>query len=216
MPAEDIYYHRHLPHYHPNDYPLFITFRLAGSLPVEILAELKARREFELKTLKNATADERYRIEKKHFGYYDHWLDQCKFGPRWLQTDNIAQIVANEMKSLNNDRYWLMAYCIMPDHVHLLIESLLNEQANHQGKSASYPVTDTLRLLKGRTAHDCNLKLARHGGFWQHESYDHYARDEEELERIIKYILHNPVKAGLAKDWKEWQFTYISPELGSW
>ena len=216
MPTEDIHYHRNLPHYHPNGYPLFITFCLAGSLPLEILAELKAQRETEIKALTNNTPDERYKIEKRYFGRYDDWLDQGKFGPHWLQTDSIAQIVAKEMQNLNGDQYRLMAYCIMPNHVHLLIESLVSEQANHQGRSAKYPVTDTLRLLKGRTAHNCNLELGRNGRFWQHESYDHYARDEQELERIIKYILHNPVKAGLLKDWKEWQFTYVNSELGSW
>lgn len=212
----DIHYRRNLPHYHPNGYPLFITFRLAGSLPLEILTELKAQRESELKALKNNASDERYKIEEKYFGRYDDWLDQCKFGPRWLQADNIAQIVEKEMQALNGDRYRLMAYCIMPNHVHLLIESLFSEQANQRGRSAKYPVTDTLRLLKGRTARNCNLELGRNGGFWQHESYDHVVRSEQELERIILYILNNPVKAGLVKEWKIWSFTYISPELGEW
>lgn len=36
------------------------------------------------------------------------------------------------------------------------------------------------------------------------------------MERIIKYILNNPVKAGLVKEWTDWKFTYINPEFGSW
>ena len=216
MSMEDVYYHRNLPHYHPTGYPLFITSRLAGSLPLEILTELKVQRESELKTVKNNVSDERYKIKKEYFHCYDDWLDKCAFGPHWLQADNIAQIVAKEMQNLNGKRYRLMAYCIMPNHVHLLIESLISRQANHQGRSAKYPVTDTLRLLKGRTARDCNLELKRNGSFWQHESYDHFVRDEQELEEIILYILNNPVKAGLVKEWKSWLFTYVSPELGEW
>jgi REP element-mobilizing transposase RayT len=73
-----------------------------------------------------------------------------------------------------------------------------------------------LRLLKGRTARACNLELNRNGSFWQHESYDHLVRDEQEMERTILYILNNPVKAGLVKEWKDWPFTYVSPELGDW
>jgi putative transposase len=88
--------------------------------------------------------------------------------------------------------------------------------ANNQGKSAKYPVADTLRLLKGRTARYCNLELKHTGSFWQHESYDHVVRDDQELERTLRYILTNPVKAGLVKEWKSWPFTYISPELGIW
>lgn len=48
------------------------------------------------------------------------------------------------------------------------------------------------------TGNQCNLRLGRSGSFWQHESYDHWIRDADELERIILYIEANPVKAGLA------------------
>ncbi|MGE5776093.1 MAG: transposase [Chloroflexota bacterium] len=208
MSAKDAYYHRNLPHYHPIGYPLFITFRLAGSLPMDVLTEIKAS--------EDQSANERYKTEVRYFERYDDWLDQCSSGPHWLQMENIAQIVAKETQNLNEDRYRLLAYCIMPNHIHLLIESIINEQVVHQGGTAKYPVTDTLRLLKGRTARACNLKLKRTGSFWQHESYDHVVRDEQELEQIILYILNNPVKAGLAKEWKNWSFTYIAPELGRW
>ncbi|MEP7134332.1 MAG: transposase [Chloroflexota bacterium] len=117
---------------------------------------------------------------------------------------------------MNGKYFLLMIYCIMPNHVHLLVESIIENHIQHKGKTAKYPVADALRLTKGSTARACNLKLNRSGQFWNRESYDHYVRDEQETERIIKYILHNPVKAGLAKDWKEWQFTYINPEFGSW
>jgi len=117
---------------------------------------------------------------------------------------------------MDKNRYDLYAYCIMPNHVHLLIESCSVDQAKHSGKSAKYPVTDTLRLIKGSSARACNLQLERNGSFWHHESYDHYVRDEQEMERIIKYILANPVKAGLAKEWTDWRFTYVNPVFGSW
>lgn len=214
MTTKDIYYHRNLPHYHMDGYPLFITFRLFGSLPVEVLAQLRAQRELELKALKNKAAAERRAVEKIQFQRYDDWLDRCEFGPRWLQTESIAQIIAKEIHNLDGDRYRLVTYCIMPNHVHLLIESLVNEQANHRGKSANYPVTETLRLFKGRTARACNLELKRTGSFWQHESYDHIIRDEEELEQKILYVLNNPVKAGLVKEWKDWKFTHVASELG--
>jgi len=216
MSAQDVYYHRNLPHYHLKGYPLFITFRLFGSLPVKVLAQLKAQREAELKALKNGNLAERHKIEIKHFERYDDWLDRCEIGPRWLEAEGIAQIVVKEIHNLKGDLYQLIAYCIMPNHVHLLIESLISEQANHKGKGAKYPVADTLRLLKGRTAHDCNLELKRSGGFWQHESYDRVVRDDQELERIILYILNNPVKAGLVKEWRAWPFSYISPNFGEW
>lgn len=117
---------------------------------------------------------------------------------------------------MDGERYRLLTYCLMPNHVHLLIESLIIETAPHHGMSRKYPLTETMRLLKGRTARACNLALNRSGKFWQHESYDHYVRNDEELGRIVAYTLHNPVKAGLAKEWTEWKFTYLNPDLGEW
>lgn len=108
------------------------------------------------------------------------------------------------------------AYCIMSNHVHLLIEHQRVKQAEHGGKSANYPVTEALRLLKGSTARLCNIQLNRTGSFWQHESYDHFVRTEGELEWTIRYILQNPVKAGLVNEWKSWKFTYVNPVLGEW
>ena len=216
MEPKDIYYRRNLPHFHPEGYPLFITFRLADSLPVEIFAELKSQREQDLKMLNDNSLDEHYKIEKKHFGRYDAWLDRCASGPTWLKNKSIADIVANKIHSMNKKHYQLLAYCIMPNHVHLLIELIVADRIKHKGKAAKYPVADTLRLLKGSTARACNLKLNRNGAFWNHESYDHYARGEKELKQIVEYILYNPVKAGLVEDWKKWEFTYINPKLGTW
>lgn len=221
MQTNDQYYRRNLPHYHPEGFPLFITFRLANSLPENVLIELKQQREYELKMLKTNLPSERYNVEIEHFGRYDDWLDRCEVGTRWLEESKIANIVIEKIHSLTGERYQLLTYCIMPNHVRLLIKSFVKEHLEHRGKSAKYPVTDTLRLLKGSTARYCNQALGRDGVFWQHESYDHYVRDEEELDRTIRYILNNPVKAGLVDDWKKWPFTYINPEfinpeLGEW
>ena len=69
-----------------------------------------------------------------------------------------------------------------------------------------------MRLLKGSTSRKCNLFLNKQGTFWQAESYDHFVRDREELQRIISYILYNPVKAKLCNEIKDWKWTYIKEE----
>ncbi len=53
-----------------------------------------------------------------------------------------------------------------------------------------------------------NKILNRKGAFWQHESYDHVVRDGNELERIINYVLHNPVRAGLVSSRDQWKWSY--------
>jgi REP element-mobilizing transposase RayT len=185
MPTKDIHYRRSLPHYHPEGYPLFITFRLADSLPLSVMLDLKNQRECELQS---GSSQERSELINKYFSYYDEWLDRCESGPNWLKDDRIAHIVLDEIKNVYQNQNKLIACCIMPNHVHLLIESLEKKPASHSGKSVNYPVTDTLRLIKGRTSRKSNLTLRRNGSFWQQESYDHFIRDEGELQRTILYI----------------------------
>ena len=61
------------------------------------------------------------------------------------------------------------------------------------------PLTSIMHSLKSYTANKANRIIGRRGRFWQHESYDHWVRDLEELERIINYICRNPVEAGLCR-----------------
>lgn len=208
------YYHRNLPHYHPDNVALFMTFRLAGSLPLGILTKLKTERKLDKQ---KASESRQYLKEKNYFDKYDTWLYQYKDSPKWLSQSEIACIVASKIEELSGKYYHLLAYCIMPNHVHMLIINKLSaKELSPQGKFLKYPVANSLRLLKGSTARKCNQALKRSGAFWQHESYDHVIRNKQELDRIIHYILNNPVKAGLVKEWKDWAFVYVNPEMGEW
>lgn len=71
-----------------------------------------------------------------------------------------------------------------------------------------YSLAAIMASLKGYTAREANKLLGRKGQFWQHESYDRVVRDEDELMRVLAYIIDNPVKAGLVKDANEWPWTY--------
>ncbi len=213
-----IYYRRNLPHIHPKDGIFFITFLLAGAIPVPLLKRLKREKKETIKTISKKLSDEefgqeKYKIEKRYFSQFDDFLDLKSSGPYWLEEEKIAQIIADRMHALEDVRYKLYAYTIMSNHVHVLFDTTgVNEstETNISGKSKNYPVADTMRLLKGNTSRKCNMELDRRGSFWHHESYDHYVRDEAELNRIIKYILNNPVKAGLVKERKDWRFTYLA------
>jgi REP element-mobilizing transposase RayT len=65
-----------------------------------------------------------------------------------------------------------------------------------------------MHSIKRHTAYEANLILNRSGDFWQHESYDHIVRDDAEFERIVKYVLYNPVKADLVKEQADWKWSY--------
>ena len=65
-----------------------------------------------------------------------------------------------------------------------------------------------MHSLKSYTSNECNKILKRTGSFWQHESYDHVVRNEEELNRIIHYTLNNPIKAKLVDNPEDWKWSY--------
>lgn len=110
--------------------------------------------------------------------------------------------------------YDLLAYCIMPNHVHLVFTvrhdyiSSIRAKARATSTTARYRVTDILRLIKGSTAREANKILHRTGTFWQHESYDHVVRDGKELERVVRYVINNPVKAGFVAKAEDWKWSY--------
>jgi putative DNA methylase len=73
---------------------------------------------------------------------------------------------------------------------------------------------DITKRLKGYTALEANRLLHRTGQtFWQQESFDHWARDEEEFYRIIAYSENNPVKAGLVSRPEEWLWSSAHERL---
>ena len=73
-------------------------------------------------------------------------------------------------------------------------------------------VDDIMKSIKGYSAREANKILGRKGSFWQTESFDHIVRNEDELNRIVKYVIMNPVKAGLAEKWQNWEHTYLADE----
>ncbi len=202
-----VFYKRHLPHWQPEEAELFITFRLADSLPVEAIKRLKYyRKQLQKEAKKNLHS----KIESKLFQKYEAFLDQAESGPLWLKEEKVAQIVQKSLHFYDNKDYDLYAYCIMPNHVHVVFKMLDIER--DQDKH-TYSVTKILHSIKSYTALECNKILNRKGPFWQSESYDRVIRDSDELENTIAYTLNNPVKAGLVKHWRDWPYTYCKPEF---
>jgi putative transposase len=194
-----IYYERNLPHRLPPGEAIFLTFRLAGSLPRSVLEQLQADTELAQQRLGDEPA-QLYAEQKKYFSRFDAQLAKGEFGPTYLGQPAIAELVADSLHYFNGKGYDLLCYCLMPNHVHMVVR-LLDEAP---------PLVKTLQRLKGYTATQANKLLSRSGTFWQAESYDHIVR-KGELERIISYVLENPVKAGLVEGWERWPYTYLAP-----
>jgi 3-isopropylmalate/(R)-2-methylmalate dehydratase small subunit len=193
---------------------LFITFRLAGSLPRAVIEELMAERQWVEERVGQITdpterARQIHREERRLFEKWDAALDAHRQGPRWLADHRIANLVAESLHSRDGKVYTLHALCIMPNHVHLVCTPLEKPDGTYHSLPA------ILHSLKHYTAREANLILGRLGAFWQAESYDHVVRDEGELRRIIAYVLNNPVEAGLVSSWEEWPWNYSRADCQS-
>jgi REP element-mobilizing transposase RayT len=201
------FYRRKLPHLQPPGATLFITFRLANSIPQKILVQFRREANQIDKILSEISdpqehAQRTYSEQKRLFGIWDGPLDSSLRGPFWLSVPNVAAIVAESIHFRDGQVYDLAAYCIMPNHVHMVFTPLCNDTGDY------YPMSAIMHSLKLYTARRCNALLEQSGRFWQHENYDHVVRDDRERRRIVNYVLNNPVKAGLVEHWKEWEWTY--------
>jgi REP element-mobilizing transposase RayT len=172
------YYERNLPHWQPEGTALFLTWRLHGSLP---------------KTVEILKQDS----SGKAFVAMDRALDSSATGPRWIQDERVAQAVADAL-AFGEQRLYLYqtrAWVLMVNHVHVLI----------------YPAAELSRItkaIKNYSARQANAILGRTGlPFWQDESYDHWVRGPEELEKIVRYIERNPVSAGLVDRPEDWRWS---------
>jgi putative transposase len=201
------FYRRHLPHIQPPGATLFVTFRLAGSIPTEDLKRLRTEAkwiEVRLDRIPDSgeRAQQAYREQRRLFGRWDAALDLAQGGPFWLRDPRIADLVAESMHHRDGGVYDLDAFCIMPNHVHVVYTPLPRADGTYHAMSA------IMHSLKRYTARQANRLLGRRGSFWQRENYDHVVRDEAARQRIINYVLNNPVKAGLVQHWEEWEWTY--------
>jgi REP element-mobilizing transposase RayT len=202
------FYQRHLPHYQPFDADFHVVFRLSGSLPVAATQQLRAERDLEKKRLAGGKKS-KAALQQARQAYFEKFgvlLDSSAAGPRWLEDDRIASIVAEAIHHRDGRFYDLHTFTIMPNHVHMVLHVSRRD-------SSTYGLTDILENLKWYTALKANGVLGRRGAFWQHESYDHVIRDGEELERTIWYVLQNPVKAGLVEAWDRWPWSFCKSEF---
>lgn len=227
------FYTRNRPHIHPPDSVLFVTFRLAGSVPKAVLNQYKTEKvwlDCELERIGRRTIPESngahqmerlLEFQRSWFSRFEMIVDRAKVGPMWLGKEEIRQIVAEKIIADDSIKYRLDAFCIMSNHVHIVFKPNISERnlkevvANGKPRfeSSEQTLSQIMQGIKGSTARLANIHLLRKGAFWEKETYDHYVRGETEFYRVVKYTLNNPVKAGLVSHWKDWPGTYLAPRL---
>jgi cobalamin-dependent methionine synthase I len=112
-------------------------------------------------------------------------------------SDAARKIVLDCILYWNERRYDLYAACVMPDHVHVLIEPRVTSQASNA--TEFYSLTEIVHTLKSFTAHEINKAEQKSGPVWERESFDRLIRSESDLQEKFNYITRNPWDAGVAR-----------------
>jgi REP element-mobilizing transposase RayT len=178
-----------LPHREGGQSIYFVTFRLADSLPGDLLTQLRKERRI-LEDAKQAGTDvaaERVRLHKLRaiLRKAERCLDSG-FGRCYMRDFRIARIVADAIRHFHGKRYRLFAWCVMPNHVHVIFSPL-----------GDYRLETILHSWKSFSALEANRLLRRSGRFWQREYFDHLVHHEASLLKMTQYVQENPERAGL-------------------
>ncbi len=207
----EVAYQRRLPHRYVKGHTLFITWRMKFTLPAPVIRAFKEQKAELEQSIKDLSDDyqnlQRYQNDKKLFAWFDDILAQEQGFPDTLANPDVANIVRDSLMYWDQNRFFLLAYCIMPNHVHILITP------NCGRLEVQTILSKTMYSIKRYTSNQINKLMGQTGAFWSRESYDRVVRNDEEFYRIIEYIRQNPVKAKLVSDWKDWPHTWVKETL---
>jgi REP element-mobilizing transposase RayT len=181
-----------LPHWEIDGAIYFVTFRLYDSLPREVVRAFEFERWKIIATARRMKRDqsetERRRLKQLFSEKIEKYLN-AGTGACYLRQSGVAKLMVGALRHFDGKRYRLIAWCVMPNHVHVVFQAI-----------EGYGLAQVVRSWKLFTARFANRLLRRTGPFWQREYYDHIVRDEQEFWRVVDYVAKNPERAGL-KNW---------------
>jgi len=122
----------------------------------------------------------------------DRLLD-AGHGACHLRDPICASFVETALLHCDGERYRLIAWCVMPNHVHVIIE-----------QSEGFPLASLVQSWKSAASHQINSHLKREGRLWRREYFDRFMRDDDHLSTTIAYVEDNPVRACLVANAAEW------------
>lgn len=197
--SDEDWYKKKIPHRNTRNLIQFITFRLADSLPQYKIEEIE--KELELNYRLSDYAIRKAGNARRKL--YEHYLDQG-FGACSLGNEIMAKKVFDALIFYDNNKYELIAWSIMPNHVHTLIRTIdelgliLQLWKSYTGKWA----------IKNNKKYCLGLKTET-DRFWMKDYWDRYMRNEQHFINTIRYILDNPKKANLPQSHPAYSFTGI-------
>jgi REP element-mobilizing transposase RayT len=174
-----------LPHFDAGDTAQAITFRLADSVPKDLLS--RWQQELSITNSQSYKEQLNRRIE--------WYIDKGK-GSACLRDTRKARLVEEALLHFDGSRYSLYAWVIMPNHVHVLIRS-----------ASEFNLGSIVHSWKSYTSHQINRISNSQGVVWQREYFDRFIRDETHFRAAVNYIEFNPVKAKLCDSKNKWPFS---------
>lgn len=181
---------RNLPHWEAAGAIYHVSFHLADSVPqtqLEIWRDERTRLSELAKTEGRAMTQDEVEILKSVFDeHVEHYL-ASGYGSCLLHRSEVAEALRKTICKANGEKYALHEWCIMPNHVHIIVGGFTNLA----------PLHDVLRTWKSASAHRINRLLERTGKVWHRDAYTRIIRNREEYSRQMSYVWNNPELSGL-------------------
>lgn len=131
-----------------------------------------------------------------YLGYHRYSLTFCTLNRAQVFTagDIVGLVQSQILRAAAAEAFDLVAYCFMPDHLHLVAEGTTDQ-------------SDLKRFIKfAKQFSGFDYKQRTGTTLWQRYSYEHVLRDDESLARTVRYVLENPVRAGYVTAPREYLF----------
>jgi putative transposase len=124
-----------------------------------------------------------------YLGSYSYFLTICTYDrTRIFVDDQSVDLVLMQLsRTADSQRFLVIAYCFMPDHIHLLVE----------GNHPAADFREFVRIFKQRSSF--TWKQRNGTALWQRSYFEHVLRDDEDTIGVAKYILENPLRADLVQ-----------------
>jgi len=190
----------YLPHWTLAGATYAVCFRLADSLPQSVVVAWRREREALLAAARERKGRLTFAVQQRLRelfatrveAYLDAGQGRCE-----LRRPELAQSVIRALRHFDGRRHRLAAWCVMPNHVHIVVAPI-----------GAHSLPAILKSWKGFSGKEANRILGRTGDFWQPEYYDHLIRDEAEFVHAVRYVVDNPAEAGLV----DWPWVWASEE----
>jgi len=191
-----------------------ITYRLADSLPADVLARLEE--ELRLLPPEKRDPERRRRVE--------NWLD-AGHGCCVLRDPRAADCVVGTWRRFAGERYDLIAWVVMPNHVHVLVRvyegvalgKMIQSWKSYTGRRIAPWMLEKKRQEEKRQEkkrrederreEKCRAGARRSQVVWMREYWDRFIRDETHFGAVVDYIHRNPVMAGLVSRPRDWPWS---------